>query len=468
MARLTFYGAARTVTGSRHLLELGGQKLLIDCGLFQGTKENRLKNWDPFPVPPADIDRVLLTHAHIDHTGYLPRFCRDGFKGPVQCTRATYDLAQILLRDSAYLQEEDAAWANKKGFSKHSPALPLYTIDDANEAIRRFDPVYFGDDIYLNDNVRIKFREAGHLLGGGLIDIKVKTNDGFKKILFSGDLGRSEELILREPVQAFNIDYLVLESTYGNRLHENATPDEELARVINESVDRGGVLLIPSFSVGRTQMLLYMIRELEEAGLIPDLPVYVDSPMAIDATDIFRQHVSDLNLTARIAKLQGKAVFHPRNINFCKSRDQSKNINNRRNRAVIISASGMATGGRILHHMVQRLPSEKNTMLFVGYQAEGTRGRIILEGRDTVKIHGSQVPVRAHVENISGFSGHADYNEILAWLMGFNKPPLKTFLVHGELEAAEALAGKIRERFGWDVVIPDFGDSFEFDLDPAA
>jgi metallo-beta-lactamase family protein len=464
MARLTFWGATGTVTGSRHLLEVKGKNSLIDCGLFQGTKKNRLKNWDPFPVPPETIHRLLLTHAHIDHSGYIPRFCRDGFAGRIYCTHTTYDLCEILLRDSAHLQMEDAQWANKKGFTKHKPALPLYNIEDAENALSFFKPVYYGQDLYVDDGVRVKFKDAGHILGSAFIDIKVTTNKRERRIVFSGDIGRPERPILRDPVQAFNVDYLILESTYGDRLHNDLLPLQELARVINESVERGGVLLIPSFAVGRTQALLYVLRELEEQNEIPPLPVFVDSPMAIDATKIFENHIADQDLTSRVLTIKGKKVFNPRRLHICKSRNESRAINKHKSRAIIISASGMATGGRILHHMKERLPYPQNTMMFIGYQAQGTRGRTMVEGNPTVKIHGEEVPVAAKIESISGFSGHADYDEIMAWLMGFNRPPEKTFLVHGEPEASEVLAEKIRLQFGWDVVVPEFGDSFELDL----
>ena len=464
MAKLTFYGATGTVTGSRFLLELRQQQFLIDCGLFQGRKENRRKNWEPFPVSPGGITHVLITHAHIDHTGYLPRLCKQGFSGPIFCTRATHDLCSILLPDSAHLQEEDARWANKKGFSKHKPALPLYTVADAHQALQLFRPVYYGDDIYLDGDVRVKFRDAGHILGSAYIDIKVGQRNASRKIIFSGDLGRPGKPILKEPTQPFHVDYLVLESTYGNRLHEGLTPKTELSRIINESVERGGVLLIPAFAVGRTQTLLYLIRELEETRRIPSIPVYIDSPMAIDATRIFRSHIPEQNLTSRLLTLMGKRLFRPSRLHIGKTRDQSRAINDVRSKAVIISASGMATGGRILHHLEQRLPHRENTILFVGYQAEGTRGRSILEGQPQIKIHGKFVPVKARVEHISGFSGHADYNEILAWLMGFNRPPDLTFLVHGENNSSEALAHQIREQFGWNVVIPSFGQTFELDL----
>jgi metallo-beta-lactamase family protein len=465
MSRLTFWGATGTVTGSRFVFETDEKKILIDCGLFQGTKENRLKNWEAFPISPAEIAQVFLTHAHIDHTGYLPRFCQDGFKGTVHCTHATNDLVRILLRDSAHLQEEDASWANEKGFSKHEPAKPLYTIMDTELALARVAPLFYGEDFFIGDRTRVKFKDAGHILGSSFIDIKKYQNKTSRKILFSGDFGRAEKLVLHQPVQVYDVDYLVLESTYGNRLHDNVSSIyAELTRIINQSVSRGGVLVIPAFAVGRTQTLLYVIRELEEQGRIPIVPIYMDSPMAISVTDVFNKRISDQDMSTRIQMIQGKEVFEPRELNLCRSREQSKAINGVRNRAIIISASGMATGGRILHHLQQRLPHEENTILFIGYQAEGTRGRTILEGKPTVKIHSQQVPVAARIENISGFSGHGDYNEILAWLMGFNRPPEKTFIVHGEPDAAESMALKIRERFGWVVTVPKYGESFDLEF----
>ncbi len=464
MAKLTFLGATGTVTGSKFLLEINNNKMLIDCGLFQGPKAIRSKNWESFAIRPSNIDRVLLTHAHIDHTGYLPRFCKNGFTGSIHCTYATADLCEIMLKDSAHIQEEDAAWANKKGYSKHKPALPLYTVEDAESALKQIAPLYYGEDYTIGKNIRIKFKDAGHILGSAFIDIKTTNRKKIKKILFSGDLGRPERPVLRDPVQVFNVDYLVLESTYGDRLHEDESRYEELAQVINNSVERGGVLVIPSFAVGRTQTLLYVIRELEEHGDIPSLPIYVDSPMAIDTTDIFRKRIADQDLASRILSLEGKNVFRPKQLHICKTREQSKAINRERGRAIIISASGMVTGGRILHHMQERLPRSENTVLFIGYQAQGTRGRAILEGKESVKIHGKEVQIRAHIENITGFSGHADYNEILAWLMGFNKAPKRTFIVHGEPEASASLARKIRDKFKWDVLVPKMNDNFDLDL----
>jgi metallo-beta-lactamase family protein len=463
MTKLTFFGATGTVTGSRFLLEEGGNSLLIDCGLFQGLKKNRLRNWEPFPISPAEIDRVFLTHAHIDHSGYLPRLCKEGFNGKIHCTHATYDLCEILLRDSGHLQEEDANWANKRGFSKHRPALPLYTVAEAEKALSNFEPYHYGEDIFLSDSLRVKFKDAGHILGSSFVDIKSMQAGSPKRIVFSGDLGRPARPILRDPVQPFEVDYLILESTYGNRLHHSETPERDLAAVINASVDRGGVLVIPSFAVGRTQQLLYTLRELEEDKEIPSLPVYVDSPMAIDTTTVFEKNKGYYDLVAKVLEIRGTSILKPQQIRFCPHRDQSKALNQIKKHAIIISASGMATGGRILHHMRHRLPRRQDTLLFIGYQAEGTRGRTILDGNPTVRIHGEDITIKAQVENISGFSAHADYNEILAWLIGFNRPPIKTFLVHGEPDASASLAEKITDKLGWNVVIPKFQESFTLD-----
>ena len=463
MTKLTFFGATGTVTGSRFLLEHEGNSLLIDCGLFQGLKKNRLRNWQPFPISPVEIDRVFITHAHIDHSGYLPRLCKEGFEGKIHCTHATYDLCEILLRDSGHLQEEDANWANKRGFSKHRPALPLYTVADAEKSLSHFEPYHYGEDIFLNDTLRVKFKDAGHILGSSFVDVKYTREGSPKKIVFSGDLGRPERPILRDPVQPFEVDYLILESTYGNRLHNNDTPERDLATVINGSVDRGGVLVIPSFAVGRTQQLLYTLRELEEDKEIPSLPVYVDSPMAIDTTTVFEKNKGYYDLAAKVLEIRGTSILKPRQLKFCRHRDESKALNQIKKNAIIISASGMATGGRILHHMRHRLPRSHDTMLFIGYQAEGTRGRTILDGNSTVRIHGEDIPIKAAIENISGFSAHADYNEILAWLIGFNRPPEKTFVVHGEPDASASLAERITDKLGWNVVVPKFQESFLLD-----
>jgi metallo-beta-lactamase family protein len=458
MMRLTFMGAAGTVTGSRHMVEINGKRLLVDCGLFQGPKKNRLKNWEPFPVEPSSIDAVMLTHAHIDHIGFLPAIVKHGFRGPIYCTKATARLAAILLPDTGHLQEEEARWANKKGYSKHKPAKPLFTEDDAKEVLQYLTPVDYGEHFEPAPEIRGKFRDTGHILGAGFLDLKRRSGSQSRKIVFSGDVGRPVDSILRAPVPAYNADYLVMESTYGDRLHEETFPVKELERVVNESMARGGVLVIPSFAVGRSQTLLYVLRELEMAGRIPSVPVYLDSPMANHALDVHKSHIADLNLVCRKQHIAGVQIFRPEKLNLSVTREQSMKINGVDKNAIIISASGMVTGGRILHHLKERLTDPRHTVLFIGYQAQGTRGRTILEGKETIRMFGQEVPVKAHIERIEGFSGHADYQELLAWMMGFNKAPERVFLVHGEPEASEAMAGHIRKQFKWDVTVPKEDD----------
>lgn len=462
-AKITFLGATGTVTGSKYLFEACGKKLLIDCGLFQGLKENRQRNWEPFPVNPAEIDAVILTHAHIDHCGYLPRLTREGFTGPVYCTHVTHEFCKLLLPDSAHLQEEDARWANKKGFSKHKPALPLYTTPDVEKCLQQFSPRHYGESINLADGMRLKFRDAGHILGSAFANIKITQGDTVRKILFSGDIGGPNRPILNDPSQVYEVDYLLVESTYGNRLHgdKQSNREQELARVINDSVTRGGVLIIPAFAVGRTQELLFHIRELETSGAIPALPVYIDSPMAINATAITTKMYGNYDMTARMLMLDGIEILKTDNLHIAKSVEESKALHEVKGPAIIMSASGMLAGGRILHHLYQRLPKAENTLLFVGYQAEGTRGRALQGGNTEVKIHGQMIPVKAHIETISGFSAHADYREILAWLMGFNRPPKQTFIVHGEPDASQAMGDKIQKQLDWPVIIPKHGQCFE-------
>ncbi|HRS90984.1 MAG TPA: MBL fold metallo-hydrolase [Candidatus Marinimicrobia bacterium] len=461
MPSLTFLGATGTVTGSRFLLKTAHKQYLIDCGLFQGLKELRLRNWEPFPISPEDIDAVILTHAHIDHTGYLPRLVHYGFKGTIYATTATTDLCQILLPDSAHLQEEDAEYANKKHFSKHSPALPLYTTEDALQALELFTPIAYGSRLQLDDGVSLTFQDAGHILGSSFIDLRLSIDGEQRRLLFSGDLGRPNQPILRDPHTVFGADYLIVESTYGDRLHGNEDPKEVMARIINESIRRGGVLLIPSFAVGRTQELLYTIRELEEANRIPHLPIYMDSPLAIKATKIFSKNKQDFDLKSKTLELKGKNVLETAQLHFAQTQEESKAINKIKSNAIIISASGMATGGRILHHLFNRLPDPKNTVLFIGYQAVGTRGRTILDGAESVKIHGQYVPIRAHIESTSCFSAHADYHEILAWLSNFNSGPRKVFIVHGEPEPARSLSDKINQHFGWSTELPEYLSQYQ-------
>lgn len=464
-AKITFHGATGTVTGSKYLLEICDKKFLIDCGLFQGLKKDRLKNWEPFPIPPSEIDAVILTHAHIDHCGYLPRLTKEGFTGPIYCTKVTHAFCELLLRDSAHLQEEDARWANKKGFSKHKPALPLYTTPDAEKCLQQFTSRHYGERIQLADGLRLKFRDAGHILGSAFANIKLTRGDEVRKILFSGDIGGPNRPILNDPDQVYEVDYLVVESTYGDRLHgdKQSNRENELAEVINKNVERGGILIIPAFAVGRTQELLFHIRELETSGAIPALPVYIDSPMAINATEITAKMQGGYDMEARMLMLDGQDILQTQNLHIAKSVEESKALHNVKGPAIIMSASGMLAGGRILHHLKHRLPKAENTLLFVGYQAEGTRGRALQGGKTEIKIHGQMVPVKAHIETISSFSAHADYREILAWMMGFNRPPKKTFVVHGEPEASQAMQKKIQEQLGWSAVIPTESQSFELD-----
>ena len=464
IASITFLGATGTVTGSRFLLEIhDGRRLLIDCGLFQGLKENRQRNWEPFPVAPAGIDRVLLTHAHIDHSGYLPRLCREGFTGPVTCTPGTHKLCQLLLRDSAHLQGEEARWANKRGFSKHKPALPLYTVADADRALSQFDPIDYGQELDLDDATRITFHDAGHILGSSFIQLRIRNNDRLRRILFSGDLGSPNRPILNDPEQIREVDYLIVESTYGNRLHTTMhkprSREEELAQVINAAAQRGGMLIIPAFAVERAQELLFHIRELEEQERIPVLPVYLDSPMAVEATRVFESLQADYDYEAKLLELDGVRILRPKQVRFIRDVEQSKQLHAVTGPAILISASGMLEGGRILHHLERRLGDPATTVLFVGYQAEGTRGRAILNGRTEVKIHGQLIPVKARIASISGFSGHADYREALAWMQGFNRPPRTTFIVHGEPEASQAMAEMIRTELHWQAEIPAFGQT---------
>ncbi|MCD6205086.1 MAG: MBL fold metallo-hydrolase [Candidatus Marinimicrobia bacterium] len=463
MTRLTFLGATGTVTGSKHLLETDGKKFLIDCGMFQGLKELRLRNWAEFPVDPASIDAIILTHAHIDHSGYLPKLVQMGFKGTIYATPSTTDLCRIMLPDSAHLQEEDAKYANKKQFTKHKPALPLYFLSDAENALDLFESLPYGKKIDLSPNVTLCYRDAGHILGSAFVDIRIKNGDEEKRVLFSGDLGRPNQPILRDPHTVFGTDYLILESTYGDRLHGERDRKEDLARVINDSYERGGVLIIPSFAVGRTQEILYTIRELEEEKRIPVMPVFVDSPMAINATTVFQKNAQDHDLESKVAEIKGIDILKTTDLRFARTAEQSKAINSIASRAIIISASGMVTGGRILHHLFNRLANPKNTVLFIGYQAEGTRGRSILEGAETIKIHGQHIPVKAKIEQISGFSAHADYNEILAWLSNFNEAPKNIFIVHGEASQSAALSKRIQSRFNWNTMIPKYLESVTLD-----
>ncbi|MDP7142571.1 MAG: MBL fold metallo-hydrolase [Alphaproteobacteria bacterium] len=449
--KLTFMGATGTVTGSKYLLEDGNKRILVDCGLFQGLKELRLRNWKAFPVDPGSIDSVLLTHAHIDHSGYLPLLVKNGFKGKIYCTEATYDLCRILLPDCGRIQESDAERANRYGYTKHSPAQPLYTEADAYQALKLFKTVPFGKDHFLSDFLRFNINRAGHILGAG----SIKVSDGQTSILFSGDLGRPHDPIMKAPVQVQDADYLVLESTYGDRLHEGHDPMEKMADIINRTVKRGGIVIIPSFAVGRAQLILYYVHELIRQKKIPKLPVYLDSPMAIDATKIWQNHVDEHRLDAK------KCGEVCRTAKYTQTVEESKALDTRAVPAIVISASGMATGGRVLHHIARYIGDEKNTILFAGYQAAGTRGSRLVHGEKEIKLFGRLFPVRAEINNLNTLSAHADYAEILDWLRGFREAPRKTFLTHGEPEAASSFKFKIEEHLGWNVEIPTYMEQVE-------
>jgi metallo-beta-lactamase family protein len=454
MPTLQFLGATGTVTGSKYLLESEGERLLVDCGLFQGAKEWRLRNWEPLPVPPDSLSWVVVTHAHLDHVGYIPRLIKDGFHGQILASPATVDLARIVLPDSGHLQEEDAEYANFKGYSKHRPALPLYTYEEAVKSLESFRAVGDSGSLELSSRFSIRLFFAGHILGARMVEVTVRENGRAVKVLFSGDLGRFPQLIIPEPMVPGPVDYMLLESTYGDRLHATDDVRRRLAEIIEQTTRRGGTLIIPSFAVGRTQELLYLLRELIEQEEIPSLPIHVDSPMAIDVTDLYRRHHEDHDVETTQLESNGIRPFSPPDVHFDRSVEQSKALNQARYPMIIISASGMATGGRVLHHLERCLPDHRNTVLFVGFQAAGTRGRAIQSGAESVKMHGRQVRIRARIERLDNLSAHADYGEILGWLARNPQPPRKTFLVHGEPQAAAGLGERIARQLSWDAYIP--------------
>lgn len=449
--RLSFLGGAGTVTGSKYLLENADHRLLIDCGLFQGFKELRLRNWVRFPVDPRRIDAVLLTHAHLDHTGYLPLLIKQGFEGPVFCSSATADLCKVLLPDSGYLQEKDAEFADRHQFSRHKPALPLYTLKDALSSLEQLRPVEFGQPLDLPGGGSAVLRRSGHILGAASIQLAWNG----RTLVFSGDLGRYGDATMVDPVPIAHADYLVVESTYGNRRHDVTDPEDALAEVIGRTVGRGGTVIIPAFAVGRAQSLLYHLHRLKASRRLPDIPIFLDSPMAVDASRIFCRHAADHRLTERECR-DACAVAH-----YVQSIDESKALMAKSMPKVIISASGMATGGRVLHHLKSYAPDGRNTILFAGFQAGGTRGASMVAGADSIKIHGQYVPVRAEVTNLEMLSAHADADEILRWLKGFKIPPRQTFITHGEASASDALRKRIEKELGWTCAIPDHGQQVD-------
>ena len=465
MATLSFWGGVGTVTGSKYLIETDKARVLIDCGMFQGLKELRERNWQEPPFDPRALNAVLITHAHIDHTGYLPRMVRQGFNGPVYCSRGTADLLEILLPDAGRLQEEDADYRNRHKITRHTPALPLYTEKDALATLEQVRPLpNDGVAVEVAPGIRAGFRIAGHILGSSLVLVEIAgagaDRDG-RRVLFSGDLGHYDQPIIHDPVAPPLCDYLLVESTYGDRLHDPENPKAALTRIITDAANRNGVVLIPAFAVGRTQELIYLIRELEDEKAIPVLPVYVDSPMAAASTAAYANRKEEHDEDYASVLAQQRHPLRTHSMTTATSKAQSKSLNQAQGTRVIISASGMMTGGRVLHHAIRLLPDPNTTLVFVGYQAAGTLGRRILDGEQEVRILGQQIPVRCRVDKISGFSAHADWKEVIRWLEGLPTGPRQTFLTHGEPPAANAMAARIKERFGWAVSVPTYGERFE-------
>jgi metallo-beta-lactamase family protein len=463
MPEIAFHGAAGTVTGSRYLVTSRGrggpgargapaaadERVLVDCGMYQGLKELRLKNWEPPPFDAADLPFVILTHTHIDHSGMLPRLVRQGFKGAIISTPATLELARLLLMDAARLQEEDAEFLNRKSLSKHAPALPLFDATDAQEALGRFTVRPYGEWTELPERIAFRFLNAGHLLGSAMIEMRIRENGGVTSVLFSGDLGRFHVPLNPDPDPPPATDYMVLESTYGDRTHPRDSLYDQVERVVREAMARRGIVVIPAFAVGRAQQLIYVLNVLIEKGRLPLLPIHLDSPMAVEATRIYARHP---------AEQESRGELTARNVICHRTVAESKALNDFDGPGILISSSGMLAGGRILHHLKRLLPDPRTTIALAGYQAAGTRGRALTEGARTIRIHGQDVPVRAHVEDLGGFSGHADADEIVAWLGRLAKPPKTIFLTHGEPDSALALADRLRRERGLTVRVPRLGD----------
>ncbi len=493
MTKITFYGGVGTVTGSKYLLEHNGKKVLVDCGLFQGLKELRERNWQDLPFDPRDIDAVIITHAHIDHTGFLPRLVKLGYGGPVITSRATADLLKILLPDSGRLQEEEADYRNRHSLTRHSPALPLYDEDDAKAALELIRPVHNdGNAKDICEGIKASFQVAGHIMGASLVLVEMLSSRdasvneraysldperttpsaqsgshpsferrGALRFLFSGDLGHYDQPIVKDPATPPDCDYLMVESTYGNRLHGDVDSETQMAAIINEAAKRNAPVLIPAFAVGRTQEVLYLIRELEEAKKIPILPVIVDSPMAAQATQVYGRWNEEHDEEYASILAHKRHPLRTASMMITSSREDSKRLNNMKGTRIIISASGMITGGRVLHHAMRILPDENATIIFVGYQAAGTTGRRIQDGEREVRIMKNWIPVRCHVEKVEGFSAHADWKGVIRWLEGLHSTPQTVFTTHGEPDAAAAMAQHIRDRFRWKVVVPQYEETVE-------
>ena len=449
--RMTFLGAAGTVTGSKYLLEHDKHRVLIDCGLFQGYKQLRLHNWDPFQLPVRDLDAIVLTHAHLDHSGYLPVLVRNGYRGPVYATAATCELVKILLLDSGRLQEEEAEYANRHGFSKHAPALPLYTEQDAQRALKLLRPLELHHRVEIVPGLSVQLRGAGHILGAATIEVLAEG----MTLVCSGDLGRPNDPLMFSPESIEQADYLLVESTYGDRQHPTDSPEEQLAEVITRTALRHGITLVPSFAVGRAQLLLYHLYRLKQKQAIPDLPIYLNSPMATDVTRLYQRFRSEHRLSQEACE----GMCHVAHI--VRSVRDSMDLDQLHTPAVIIAASGMATGGRVLHHLKALAPSAQNTLLVPGFQAGGTRGAQIVGGASSVRIHGKDVPIRAEVIPMETLSAHADADEIMQWLRGFKRPPKHTYVVHGEPNASDVLRRRISLELGWSVSVPEYRDTVE-------
>ncbi len=458
MLTLTSLGGAGTVTGSKHLLEIDGRRLLVDCGLFQGPRQLRELNWKPLPIPAASLGAVILTHAHLDHGGYLPRLVREGFAGPIFATPATYEVARLILLDSAHLQEKDAEYANRHGFSRHKPALPLYTIADAERALELFRPTPFHTRADLGGGAGLLFRRAGHILGAATAELKLED----RTIVFSGDLGRYDDPVMPDPEPVRAADFLIVESTYGDRVRPQIEPGEALGDVVRRTVRRGGTVVIPAFAVGRTQMLLRHLSGLKKAGKLDLVPIFVDSPMAINATELVCRHLEDQKL--------GAEEWHEACsiATYVRETEESKALSANPMPKVIISASGMATGGRVLHHIKAFGPDSKNTLMLSGFQVPGTTGRNLADGARQLKIHGEWVQIRAEIVDLRSFSAHADANEIMRWVSGFETPPARTFVVHGEPSSSVALRDRIQRDLGWSCLVSQMGEQFALESAPIA
>jgi metallo-beta-lactamase family protein len=462
LATVTFWGAAGTVTGSKYLIDNNHKRVLIDCGLFQGPRAMRDRNWAEAPFPPKSVDAVLLTHAHIDHTGYLPRFVKQGFRGPVYCSRGTAELLRILLPDSARLQEEEADYRNRHKVTRYNPALPLYTEEDAETALGLLQVVKNdGQPFKILKGFSAEFRIAGHILGSSQVLVLIETDHGVKRILFSGDLGKYDQPIIRDPVAPPACDYLVVESTYGDRTHDPEEPKIALERVIKNAAEHNSEVLIPAFAVGRAQEILYLIRELEDEKRVPILPVILDSPMASKATKVYANRREEHDEEYVTASAGNANPMQTHSMTTSTSREDSKRLNKERGARVIISASGMMSGGRVLHHALRILPDANATVVFVGYQAAGTLGRRVADGEKEVKVLGQWIPVRCQSVKIGGFSAHADWEEVIRWLQDLPAPPRRVFVTHGEVGSATAMAEHIRKRFDWPVDVPEHGQQFE-------